>query len=370
MSDPALSPFEVLADELGVVAGQIEREINFRVATAIADLARKDAERELALTRLMQDINERVNARIAEVRNGKDAEPKEIAAFLLPEVERAVASLPKPEKGKDADPELIHSLVAEAVAAFPKPEDGKSVTIDEVRPLLARMVAELPKAQNGKDADPAIIERMVADAVSKIPSPKNGKDADPKEIAVLIEASVEKAVAAIPKPRDGAPGKLQIVKAWSEGVHYEGDVRQHQGATYQAMRDTGKEPGTSDDWQCIAAKGADGRGFTIRGTYSADKQFSANDVVAFNGGSFVALKDGAGDCPGPDWQLIAGPGKRGKEGEPGKPGKGEPGKPGAIIASWIVNAKDYSATPVMSDGTKGPAVEMRDMFEQFMIETR
>jgi hypothetical protein len=65
------SPLEVLADELGAVAGRIERETTLRLSAAIADIRRLDAERELRLSRLEQDIAQR----LATVRDGKDGEP-------------------------------------------------------------------------------------------------------------------------------------------------------------------------------------------------------------------------------------------------------------------------------------------------------
>ena len=43
--------------------------------------------------------------------------------------------------------------------------------------------------------------------------------------------------------------------------------------------------------------------------------FYAGDVVALNGGSFIARKDVPGPCPGPGWQLIASQGRRGAAGE-------------------------------------------------------
>ena len=63
----AISPFDLLAEELGAVAGRIERETQLRIAGAIADLERRDAERELRLERLERAIADR----LAEVRDGE-----------------------------------------------------------------------------------------------------------------------------------------------------------------------------------------------------------------------------------------------------------------------------------------------------------
>jgi hypothetical protein len=95
------------------------------------------------------------------------------------------------------------------------------------------------------------------------------------------------------------------------------------------------------------------------------------DVVARNGGSFVALKDAPGACPGPGWQLLASQGRRGVAGEKGERGpQGSPGLSGAAIRDWKIDRERYVATPVMSDGREGPPLELRGLFEQFLRETR
>ena len=110
-----------------------------------------------------------------------------------------------------------------------------------------------------------------------------------------------------------------------------------------------------------------------RGTYKEDGEYAAYDAVALNGGSFLALHDNPGPCPGPGWQLLAGPGKRGVAGERGSQGergpKGEPGDRGPTIKGWKIDRANYMATPVMSDGSAGPSLELCGLFEQFLVET-
>jgi len=84
--------------------------------------------------------------------------------------------------------------------------------------------------------------------------------------------------------------------------------------------------------------GAAGQTMQWRGTHSDGNAYSALDVVARNGGSFVALKDNPGPCPGDDWQAVSLPGKRGDKGERGARGErgergpaGERGPPGVGI---------------------------------------
>jgi hypothetical protein len=86
---------------------------------------------------------------------------------------------------------------------------------------------------------------------------------------------------------------------------------------------------------------------------------------------FIALKDAPGLCPGPGWQLIASQGKRGAAGEKGERGpKGDAGASGVTIRDWKIDRARYVATPIMSDGSDGPPLELRGLFEQFFSEVR
>jgi hypothetical protein len=61
---------------------------------------------------------------------------------------------------------------------------------------------------------------------------------------------------------------------------------------------------------------------------------------------YIALKDNPGPCPGPDWQLLA-----------------------SWVRDWEIDRTRYVITPIMSDGSKGPPLELRALFEQFLLET-
>jgi hypothetical protein len=58
-----------------------------------------------------------------------------------------------------------------------------------IEATVEKAVAALPQPEPGRDADPAVIERMVAEAV--------------EPLSAMTVAEVERAVAAIPKPQDG-----------------------------------------------------------------------------------------------------------------------------------------------------------------------
>jgi hypothetical protein len=130
-----------------------------------------------------------------------------------------------------------------------------------------------------------------------------------------------------------------------------------------------RQPPAHADWTCLATAGRDGKSITVRGTFNETAEYRRLDVVARNGGSFVARKDAPGPCPGSGWQLIASQSKRGVAGEKGERGqKGDAGASGATICDWKIDRARYVATPVMSDGREGPPLELRGLFEQFLHE--
>ena len=95
----------------------------------------------------------------------------------------------------------------------------------------------------------------------------------------------------------------------------------------------------------------------IRGTYNPHAKYSVNDVVAKEGGSFIARKNDPGPCPGDGWQLMSRQGARGIAGPPG-----ERGPSGRSIVSWKVDRQHFLVIPIMSDGKEGPALELRALF--------
>jgi hypothetical protein len=177
--------------------------------------------------------------------------------------------------------------------------------------------------------------------------------------------------------KKGDPGKLPITKTYQlDTVHYAGDVVVQDGSTYQALRDTGRAPPHSDDWICLASAGRDGIDAitpTVCGSFDATARYKKLDIVEFDKSSFIALDDDPGlPGNGSSWQLIAGHGMRGEKGLPGPRGergtKGEKGNPSATIRCWEIDRRSYQARPVMSDGTVGPSLELRALFEQYHAE--
>jgi hypothetical protein len=171
-----------------------------------------------------------------------------------------------------------------------------------------------------------------------------------------------------PEGAAGAPGPqgtLPVVCLWTDGVHYRGDVRAHRGATWQAFRDTAREPGAAgDDWILLAAAGRDAAEGEVHGQFEPGRDYRKFDLVCFDGCEWRARCDDPGPLPGAGWALSAVQGKRGGKGERGERGeKGAAGPAGATISDWIVDG--YCATPLLSDGTLGPSLELRRFFELY-----
>lgn len=241
--------------------------------------------------------------------------------------------------GRDGDP---GERGAEGAAG----QDGKSVDADDV--------ADLIRAEVAKAGLPDMVER----AVAALPPPRDGvdgKDGAPGQPGEKGERGMDGApgrdgVDGAPGEkgmdgkdgRDGVDGKLPIVRAWADTVHREGEVVSHAGATWQALRDTGKEP-PSADWVCLAAAGKPGRDaeqIEVIGTYDAERSYSRLNIVALNGHAFMARKNEPGPCPGEDWQVIAMRGKSGPPGEAGRQGEaGERGAPGPGLAALSIDGQ-------------------------------
>jgi hypothetical protein len=193
----------------------------------------------------------------------------------------------------------------------------------------------------------------------------------------ICDNTIPEVVSTLPELRGptGPAGKLPIVKEWTrETVFYEGAVVMYDGGSYQALCDTGEPPDNATHWQCLAAPGRDAKPICHRGTFKGNVEYAAYDAIALNGGTFLALHDKPGPCPGSGWQLLSAPGKRGAAGEPGPQGErgpaGPPGKDAATIVCWAIDRSAYTITPVMSDGNIGPPLNLRGLFEQFIDETR
>jgi hypothetical protein len=219
----------------------------------------------------------------------------------------------------------------------------------EATAVIAELRAATAEFRNGREA-------MIAERLAQI-RPMDGKEGAPGEPG--------------PKGDKGDPGELPMVRAWTEDdVSYAGDVVFCDGGTWQARKDTSKRP-PHRDWVPLAVAGRNAASPLVRGTFDPVQNYSALNVVALNGSAFIAKCDSPGECPGPDWQLIASAGRAGKPGPKGERGeRGLPGQAGLTIRSWQIDSEGYKATPLMSDGREGPTLELRPLFAQYDAEVR
>jgi hypothetical protein len=97
----------------------------------------------------------------------------------------------------------------------------------------------------------------------------------------------------------------------------------------------------------------------IRGTHDPKAEYCANDMVAKDGGTFIARRNNPGPLPGDGWQLVAKQGQRGVAGERGAPGRDAP-----RITGWVVDRGAFTVAPKLSDGSTGPVLELRELFVQ------
>lgn len=166
----------------------------------------------------------------------------------------------------------------------------------------------------------------------------------------------------------GPAGAFPEPRGWTEGsISYRSDLITYQGSTWFAKRDTASQPLLGDDWILIAAAGQRGQDAPVGevcGLFDPARKYRLFDLVNYHGSEWRAKRDDPGALPGDGWALSGQVGGRGKPGERGE--RGLPGTPGSAIVDWAI--KDYRAAPIMSDGSVGPALDIRGFFELYHAE--
>ena len=326
---PDIMSLEVLAEELGAVAARIERESGLRVTALVSDIGRRLAEFELRFVAIERAAMDRT----ASVKDGERGFQGEPGEHGVPgeRGERGVSG-ERGEKGLDGAAGE-RGEPGERGFQGDRGEKGLDGTGERGEPGERGFQGDCgargePGERGEKGLDGAAGERG-----------EKGLDGAPGERGERGEP--------------GAPGKLASVRVWSDKIHYDGDVVVHDGATYQALRDTGRSP-PHDDWICLAQAGrdgADGASFKVCGTWNATNRYGALNVVVINGAAFVAKQDDPGLCPGEGWQLMASQGKQGKPGERGGTGPvGPRGEAGPSVSRMTVDDEGL-LTLTNSDGS-------------------
>lgn len=209
--------------------------------------------------------------------------------------------------GKDADPETVAALVTDRVQA---------VIEQRVDRLLEGFV---------RGPAPEEIEAMVAEAVAKA-MPKDIARVAERATQMLYQLDLKFATLHGKDGRDGKDGE-----PGEKGMP--GDPGPQGDMGVDGIPGPRGDPGEKGD---PGAPGADGAEWRHLGVYDPEAAYWRNDVVAKDGGSFVACTDDPGPCPGDGWRMIAGRGRAGQRGEQGPRGmRGEKGDDGVGISDVV-----------------------------------
>jgi hypothetical protein len=240
-------------------------------------------------------------------------EMSDIDALVKTAVAVEVARMPRAkdgEPGKSVELSDVEPLVKAAVEAIPRPQDGHSVTVDDVAPLVAAEVAKAVSALPVPPEPVSVADALIArdgqltvtftDGTVKAVGVVVGKDADPDE----IKRMVDDAVAEIPRPKDGAPGRDGRL----EDLRMEFDGQ-------RTCRWTFKD-GTPVEGGEVRVPS-----MLYQGLYDATKQYEVGDVTTWGGSMWVAKVPTKGIDPDENspagkrsWALGV---MRGRQGRPG-----------------------------------------------------
>lgn len=272
---------------------------------------------------------------------GPPVEMQIIENMIATMVGDAIASLPPPKDGRDGEP-------------GPPGKDGESVTLQDVQPWISEEIGRQLALVLDK-AMPAHVDAIraeVAKAIAAIPVPRNGVDGKDgtsvtaDDVEPLIDAIVSKKVAALPPPKEGAPGR----DGRDVDIAFVLDAVQRAVDAIPRPRD-GIDGFTPDDFDASLAD--DGRTIEFklkRGEREITKsiklalmqyrgiwregEFEAGDVVTWGGSAFVAQRRTSAKPETDDsWKLCV---KRGRDGKDGKNGeRGERGLPAPLNGSGV-----------------------------------
>jgi hypothetical protein len=236
-------------------------------------------------------------------------------------------------------------------------EDDQEFLLECWKQCLAEMLADVEEAKRRcKDASQTVRAESLA-AVAEARAAFN-------DTLIKLDRAIEERLGGLRRLIDEKNGP-RVHPYVEDKVHYEGELVTYEGSTYQALCDTGRAPPDEEHWICVAAGGLDGLSFRVRGTYQQDEPYSRFDVVALNGGSFVARRNNPGTCPGDDWQALCFQGKKGPAGPKGD--RGERGPPGPSIKGCEVEAERYTLILNQGDGTS-VSINLRPFFAAYHAE--
>jgi collagen type III alpha len=314
---------DALAELIGEIVAEARHEFRKEIERAaaewratVAELRAQNVELRSENVELRRSLKDDVAGEIAlmheaasRLRNGSDGQPGERGEQGPPG--------PSPDYGivlENSEP-LLRSLIEarwdDWTKTLPLPERGEPGPAGE-------------KGERGADPDPKLIAQMVADEVAKIPPVepgakgdpgdpgRDGRDIDPAVVEATIVAHVTKAIAEMPRPRDGIDGKDGAPgEKGDPGIGEQGE-RGEQGPAGAAGRD-----GRDADQEVIEA-------------------LVSEKVAAAIAALPLPEKGERGEKGEPGMDGL--PGDRGEKGEKGDPGiSGRDGKDGIGLAGGFID---------------------------------
>lgn len=307
--EPMIKRLEAIeATVKGIPAPLTMDDIERAIAAALASLPAPVNGKDADMAEIERQIGEAVTAAMGNV-----VLPGPDEALVRSAVADEVAKLPPAAAGKDADPyepsvdeikAILAPLVADAVSSLPTPQDGKSVKVEELAPLVEKAVSTalsgLREPQDGVGLADAFIDRdgnlvlTLTNGATKCLGQVVGRDADATDIADMVA----KAVADIPKPKDGLDG----VSFDDMDVTFADDQRT---LTIAAAKGENRKT-----WSFKLAHVLD------RGVFREGEEYAKGDGTTFGGSFWIAQKDGVIEKPGmgDGWRLAVKKGRDGKDG--------------------------------------------------------
>lgn len=265
----------------------------------------------------------------------------EDAALLVADgIARAIADLPEP-KDAEVDMEAVEAMLdaklAVAVEALPTPEKGDPGEVDMeaveviVADKLAAAVAAIPPAEKGDagEVDMEAVAVLIDKAVAALPPPKDGQSVDMAEVDRTIAERVKAAVEALPPPKDGI-GLADILKdqdgcavfVMSDGrTKNLGPIDGKDGKTF-TLDDFDIVPlGDDRSFKFCFTNGEVMHSFEMsfpvmifRGVYVEGREYARGDTVSWAGSTWHCDLDGTKNKPGEgNWTLSNKKGRDGKD---------------------------------------------------------
>lgn len=268
---------------------------------------------------------------------------KAMVSELAPVVREYVAAAQSPLLERITALESEKGALAIRCDALEEAQAGVvAIDLGDVQKLIDVEIAKLPPPESAKEVNKDELAAMVNDAVLALPPAQDGTSVGIADVLPIIAAEVEKAIAAVPAPKDGengqdgkdAAGIVEALKDSGELVLTLQDGRLLRTGIRDGEKGADGKDGFGFDDMDVAVldddrtieiafrQGDDEKAFTLkwptvidRGVYKAGEDYSAGDGVTWGGSFWIAQKDTGEkpDTPDSGWRLAVKKGRDGKD---------------------------------------------------------